>query len=221
MAIDSFNQIIEHIPDETFSLNKIGSCYLYLEKYDLALSYFNKVLDIDSEDSDALLNMGLYYNDLEMYDDALIYLDKCIEIQPNDRAALLQMANIYKNKQDYHNALRYVNQALGQNPNDLMLQLTKNLLLSNIGEFEESINGFKSISLEGIDNYGLNKTYHIPFTNNVSWITFSWVETGLKSLFLYFLFHLLLVSLQPLQECMGYFLVFLRYIRQLCFDVFE
>ncbi|PWB88017.1 TPR repeat-containing protein YrrB [Methanobrevibacter thaueri] len=163
LAIDSFNQIIEHIPDETFSLNKIGSCYLYLEKYDLALSYFNKVLEIDSEDSDALLNMGLYYNDLEMYDDALIYLDKCIEIQPNDGAALLQMANIYKNKQDYHNALRYVNQALGQNPNDLMLQLTKNLLLSNIGEFEESINGFKSISLEGIDNYGLISMYYIYY----------------------------------------------------------
>ena len=30
LAIDSFNQIIEHIPNETFSLNKIGSPILYV-----------------------------------------------------------------------------------------------------------------------------------------------------------------------------------------------
>ena len=31
------------------------------------------------------------------------------------------------------------------------------------------------------NNYFVNKTYHIPFSNNASWITFSWGETGLYS----------------------------------------
>lgn len=31
------------------------------------------------------------------------------------------------------------------------------------------------------NNYFVNKTYHIPFSNNASWITFSWGETGVYS----------------------------------------
>ena len=36
-------------------------------------------------------------------------------------------------------------------------------LKENIGEFEESVKGFKSISLEGIDNYGLISMYYIYY----------------------------------------------------------
>ena len=65
----------------------------------------------------------------------------------------------------------------------------ENISVMAIFDNEKIVNAFnKNVAIDitlfssAVDvenNYLLNKTYHIPFTNNVSWITFSWVETGL------------------------------------------
>ena len=98
-----------------------------------------------------------------MYDESLGCLDKCLEIVPDDGAVLLQMANVYKNMEDYPKALFCIESALGKNPDDLMLKLSKYLMLSNMGEFEESLNGFRSIQINDLDNYGLISMYYIYY----------------------------------------------------------
>ena len=90
-----------------------------------------------------------------MYDEAMGCLDKSLEIMPDDGGALLQMANVYKNREDYPNALLCIESALSMNPDDLML--------SNIGKFEESLKGFISIKINELDNYGLISMYYIYY----------------------------------------------------------
>ena len=42
--------------------------------------------------------------------------------------------------------------------------MVKYLMLSNMGEFEESLNGFRSIQISDLDNYGLISMYYIYYS---------------------------------------------------------
>ena len=60
LSIESFQKVLEVVPNHLSSMGNIGLCYGQLTEYTKAITYLNRALEIDHEYEPAITNKTLY-----------------------------------------------------------------------------------------------------------------------------------------------------------------
>ena len=69
-ALDKFQNILEHKPDNANTLNFIGLCFFQLKNYEKALFYIKKAIKNNSKEIGFYINLGNIYKDQKNYEKA-------------------------------------------------------------------------------------------------------------------------------------------------------
>lgn len=167
LAINCFKKIYNQNYQDIFLLSEIGSSYLYLGNYPKALFYFNEILKINKNNSDAYKSIGLVYQFQEEHDVAIKYFNIALDIDSENIVALVCKSNSLLTQGFFHESLQCLNKALSVK-DDIMTKLTKSYVLSYLGKFEESLQGFKEIKNLNIDDYSLIRSYHSYYAKSLA-----------------------------------------------------
>jgi tetratricopeptide (TPR) repeat protein len=129
--------------DPDLKRNKAIS-YAGLGMHEESINYFEKCLDDNPKDSLAYLKLGNLYQDLNEHKEAIQYYDKAIKLNASFNTAHINKGiSLYRiNSKD---ALDSFNIALEINDKDIFALFNKGVILSDLGEYTESINCFDKI----------------------------------------------------------------------------
>jgi len=90
-AIKYFNTALELHPimkgmyDRKIILFHIGTCYLWLKEYDVAIKYLNNAKALDEKDGAVCRNLAVAYQQKKQFGEAAEYFEKAIQINPSDK----------------------------------------------------------------------------------------------------------------------------------------
>lgn len=83
-ALNIYFNFLKKNPNELFIINKIGMCYCYLDKFDMAIKNFEKILPLLNKPiPDLLNNIGFCYGKVKDYNSALKYYLKSNKLKPD------------------------------------------------------------------------------------------------------------------------------------------
>ena len=170
LAIDCFKKVYNPESPDTYLLDVIGSSYLHWDKYSEALFYFNEILKINKNDSNTYAEIALVYDFQEDYDTAIKYFDIALDIDCENMLALVCKADSLLAKGCFSESLECLNKVLSMNndiTNDIMIKLTKYYVLSYLGEYDESLQGFEEIKKLNFDNYDAIGRYYSYYAKSL------------------------------------------------------
>lgn len=166
LAINCFKKVYNQNSHDIFLLNCLGLAHLYLDEYSEALYYFNKLLKINGNDAKAYVNIGSVYDFQEDYDTAIEYYNIALDIDSKNTMAFDCKADSLLAKGNFSESLQYLNKTLSIR-DDLMTKLTKYYVLSYLGEYDKSLQGFKEIKSLEFDDYALIRRYHSYYAKSL------------------------------------------------------
>ena len=82
-ALDKFQDILVHKPNNANTLNFLGICFFQLKNYKKALFYFEKAIENNPKEVGFYINLGNIYKDLKDYEKALEAYLSCLKINKN------------------------------------------------------------------------------------------------------------------------------------------
>jgi len=170
LAIDCFKKVYNPESPDTYLLDEIGSSYLNWDKYSEALFYFNEILKINENDSNAYAGIGVVYQFQEEHGTAIKYFDIALDIDCENMLALVCKADSLLAKGCFSESLECLNKVLSMNndiTNDIMTKLTKYYVLSYLGEYDESLQGFEEIKKLNFDNYDAIGRYYSYYAKSL------------------------------------------------------
>lgn len=120
-AINVYHDLLKYDPKNAHAHNNLGSLYISLGKYDMALQHFNKSIECNSYYHVAYLNRANYYFRIREYDNAAEDAKKVLEINNNSVEAASLLTIIFALKNDEENKKKYYHIAitLGEIPEEL------------------------------------------------------------------------------------------------------
>ena len=124
---------------------ELGSIYIKIKKYDLALEIFNKTIEIDKNFLPGYNNLGNIYKELKKIEKSIKYFKKAIKINSNYINAIYNLAVVYSEIGNNEDAVNYFKKALQINPNHIPTLNNFGILLKNFKKYEEAINCFEKI----------------------------------------------------------------------------
>ncbi|MFA5101102.1 MAG: tetratricopeptide repeat protein, partial [Candidatus Omnitrophota bacterium] len=99
--------------------NNLGVAYIFLAKYDRAITYLDKTLKVDPYYSLAYNNLGLAFYYMGQYPQAISNYETCLKIDPNYSIAHSNLGLVYAALGNDNQALACYNRALELSPDDV------------------------------------------------------------------------------------------------------
>ena len=124
---------------------ELGSIYVKIKKYDLAIKIFQKTIEIDKNFLPGYNNLANIYKELKKIDKSIEYLKKAIKINPNYINAIYNLGVVYSEIGENKEAANYFKKALKINPNHIPALNNFGILLKNFKNYEEATNCFEKI----------------------------------------------------------------------------
>lgn len=145
-ALEDFNQILRHQPQDTFTLNQRGLAYYKLGNYPLALSDFAEVLRLNPQHAEAVYNRGCIYLDEGSLDQAMADFNRAIQMEPKaeffcGRGKVLALWG------EYQAALENFNRALQLDSHQPDCYYQRGLIYAYQNETERAIRDFKEAAV--------------------------------------------------------------------------
>ena len=112
LVIQDVNILLRKLPNNSFLLNLLGSCYQKIGHYETAKKNFLQVLSTDSKNLAAMNNLANTYKDTLNFVKAEELYKKIIEIDTNYINAIANYANLKFQLDQYDDAIRLYKQAL-------------------------------------------------------------------------------------------------------------
>lgn len=132
-----FNRIKTESVDY-YLLFLVGEFFLELNMLDKSLFCLNESIKKYPEDSLVWRDKGMILNLLEKYPEAISAFNNSLKLK-NDFIVWDLKGRTYYCMNDYNNSLKSFNQSLKLNPNNLKTLKNKMILLSEMGDLEESL----------------------------------------------------------------------------------
>ncbi len=142
-AIQSYQTIIDKVP-ETYILNRnIGNCYFQMENYEKAEEFYLKVLEKEPDDTESLLGIGNSYANRDQNEKALEWYNKIAFEKISDAMVLYNIGSNFYTQGQHQEALRYYRKAveLKGDFQDALYQL--GLVNLTLGNNQEAIDIFQ------------------------------------------------------------------------------
>ncbi len=145
LVIQEVNVLLKKLPNNSFLLNLLGSCYQKLGDFDTAIKNFSQVLSTEHENLAAMNNLANTYKDLLEFEKAENLYKKIIKIDSNYINAITNYANLKFQLDQYEDAIELYNRALKINNKIENVHYNIGLTYQSYGAFEEAEKHFKEM----------------------------------------------------------------------------
>lgn len=142
-AIQSYQTIIDKVPETYILYRNIGNCYFQMENYEKAEEYYLKVLEKEPDDTESLLGVGNSYANRGQDDKALEWYNKIEFEKISDSMVLYNIGSNFYTQGQHQEALKYYRKAveLKEDFQDALYQL--GLVNLTLGNNQEAIDVFQ------------------------------------------------------------------------------
>ena len=145
LVIQEVNILLKKLPNNSFLLNLLGSCYQKLGHYETAIKNFLQVLSTEPKNLASMNNLANTYKDLLDFKKAENFYKKIIEINPNYVNAITNYANLKFQLDQYDDAIRLYNTALDIDDKSENIHYNIGLTYQSYGAFEKAEKHFKEM----------------------------------------------------------------------------
>ena len=145
LVIQDVNILLRKLPNNSFLLNLLGSCYQKIGHYETAKKNFLQVLSTDSKNLAAMNNLANTYKDTLNFLKAEELYKKIIEIDTNYINAIANYANLKFQLDQYDDAIRLYKQALAINDLSENIHYNIGLTYQSYGDFSKAETHFKKM----------------------------------------------------------------------------
>ena len=118
-ALDKFQNILVHKPNNANTLNFLGICFFQLKNYNKALFYIKKAIDNNSEEVGFYINLGNIYKDLKDYEKALEAYISGVKINKESPELFYNIGILYADQHNYEEAIVNYKKTLNINPTNI------------------------------------------------------------------------------------------------------
>ncbi|MFA5780339.1 MAG: tetratricopeptide repeat protein [Elusimicrobiota bacterium] len=158
-AINYFNDVLSHQPENYFAFNSRGIIYSEMKDYDRAIQDFDKSLELNRKFECAYNNRGYVYFKKGNLKKAMKDFNKALKLCSGLSAAYYNRGNIYYKKDDLNKALNDLNRAIEFDPMCVgVYYILRGIIYTAKQEYDHAV-----------DNYGealtLDPKYSIDYFN--------------------------------------------------------
>ena len=143
-ALPELNQYLDNHANSGLGYFQRGTCYLMMQKPNIAVVDFNQAIRLDTNITDVYFNRALAHQALKNYTfaeaDFLIYLSK----RPSAIKTNLNLAMLMEEMADYNSALSYYNRYLQVYPKDIEALKSRALTYSELGHLNMALEDIES-----------------------------------------------------------------------------
>lgn len=137
--------LLKKIPNNSFLLNLLGSCYQKIGNFEIAEKNFLQVVQSDPKNLAGMNNLANTYKDMLKFSEAEEYYKKIIKIDPNYINGIVNYANLKFQLDDYQGAISLYKTALSSNNNLENIHYNIGLTYQSYGEFDKAEFHFKEM----------------------------------------------------------------------------
>ena len=145
LVIKETNLLLKKLPNNSFLLNLLGSCYQKLGFFETAEKNFLQVVQSDKKNLAAMNNLANTYKDMFRFLEAESYYKKIIQINPNYLNAIVNYANLKFQLDCYQEAIELYHAALKINSDSENIHYNIGLAYQSYGEFDKAKFHFQEI----------------------------------------------------------------------------
>jgi Tfp pilus assembly protein PilF len=128
---------IKKNPTHSKAFYLLGTIYLKLKEYDIAIEYFSNALQSDNNNSDIYFNLGFVYTEKGHHDEAIKYYKKALQINPDNSDVCNNIGMALLEKGKPKESLNYFQKTLEMNPALVDAHANMSLAFLLLGNFEQ------------------------------------------------------------------------------------
>ena len=137
-VIQEVNILLKKLPNNSFLLNLLGSCYQKLGRYETAGKNFLQVLSTEPKNLAAMNNLANTHKDLFEFEKAENLYKKIIKINPKYIMAITNYANLKFQLNQHDDAINLYNQALEIDSKSENIHYNIGLTFQSLGNFKKA-----------------------------------------------------------------------------------
>ena len=145
LVIQEVNILLKKLPNNSFLLNMLGSCYQKFGHFETAKKNFLQVLSVEPKNLAAMNNLANTYKDMLEFNKAEEHYKKIIEINPNYINAITNYANLKFQLDQYDEAINLYNLALSIDNKSENIHYNMGLTYQSYGNFIKAEDHFKKM----------------------------------------------------------------------------
>ena len=145
LVIQEVNILLKKLPNNSFLLNLLGSCYQKLGDFDTAIKNFLQVLSTEQKNLAAMNNLANAYKDILKFEKAENLYKEIIKINPNYINAITNYANLKFQLDQYEDAIELYNRALKIDNKIENIHYNIGLTYQSYGDFTGAEKHFKEM----------------------------------------------------------------------------
>ena len=145
LVIQEVNILLKKLPNNSFLLNMLGSCYQKFGNFETAKKNFLQVLSVEPKNLAAMNNLANTYKDMLEFNKAEEYYKKIIEINSNYINAITNYANLKFQLDQYDEAIKLYNLALSIDNKLENIHYNIGLTYQSYGNFIQAEDHFKKM----------------------------------------------------------------------------
>ena len=142
-ALESYFQVLDKKPDDTFTVINIANAYIRLNELEKGKKFVLNKLEILTPDSQVYFVQGNIFNFLKDYENAVFYYKKCLKLNPQSVSACNALGGIYVIQEKLEEAEELLQIAMGINPRLRNVNYNYAQLMEAKGNMEEAIKAYK------------------------------------------------------------------------------
>ncbi len=138
LVIQEVNVLLKKLPNNSFLLNLLGSCYQKIGHYETAIKNFLQVLSSENKNLAAMNNLANAYKDILEFNKAEDLYKKIININPNYINAITNYANLKFQLDQFEKAIELYNLALTLDNKSENIHYNIGLTYQSVGDFKKA-----------------------------------------------------------------------------------
>jgi superkiller protein 3 len=142
-AIEYLHVSLTYKKDNAFTLNKLGMCHYYLERYNTAVTKFKEALSVLPDFIKVYTNIAKSRVAMGNFRKAIRSLNRAIQINPNLYTAYNDLGVIYYKKKMFLSSIRSYRKAVEINPDYYIAYNNLGISLKEIENYEDSEQAYK------------------------------------------------------------------------------
>ncbi len=157
-AISIYLKILPEQNKNSQLLFVLGTAYIQIKKYDLAIDYLKKSISINQNNLGAYNNLGGALQNLKRYEQAINIYNEAIKINPNFSDLYNNLGNCFLSLKKYENAIENYKKSLKINSENFVALNNLGNTFKEINNYEEAINYYKKA-------ININPNYYMVYSN--------------------------------------------------------
>ena len=185
-ALDKFQNILVHRPNNANTLNFLGICFFQLKNYNKALFYIKKAIQNNSKEVGFYINLGNIYKDLKDYEKASKAYLSGLKINKVSPEIFYNIGILCTDQQKYEEAEINYKKTLEIDPTNKFALNSLANVYKELSKFNEAIELYKQ-AIE-IDNNYFQAHFHLGLVlllkkpSSFAWEKYEYRESKIKNL---------------------------------------